>query len=444
MQISPLFEEYQRRLRKITPTYIESYKKVLKEVQASAITYKGQPLDFLYQPIFLTSADMENFRNLIKTINGILAKIMKRYLEDSAFRAYFGFSPLLEKLILKDPGYSVDVPMARFDVFYSLKNGKFQFCELNTDGSSAMTEQQELARIFKTSYALESFSLKYAFADFELLESWVEIVKKNYEEYSKSQILPQVAIVDWLDGEPPSEFIEFQKAFERAGCRTILVDPRQLTYRGGKLYYNDFRIDCVYRRAVTWEVVERADYVRPFIDAYLAGDVCVIGPFRSQIVHNKILFALLHDPEKTGFLTNGERIFIKNHIPYTAVFDIRQADLVKQTIDYKDTLIIKPMDRYASKGVYPGQDYSREEWMHLLQEEAQAEYLVQEFCRVPKIPMAFFGEDEVDFISTNYLIGLFIYNGNLQGILTRAATKNIIGVDAQSYTLPNFLTIPRG
>ena len=33
------------------------------------------------------------------------------------FRKLYGFSPLLEQLILKDPGYSMTVPMARYDIF---------------------------------------------------------------------------------------------------------------------------------------------------------------------------------------------------------------------------------------------------------------------------------------------------------------------------------------
>jgi hypothetical protein len=30
--------------------------------------------------------------------------------------------------------------------------------------------------------------------------------------------MPRVAIVDFFHGEPPAEFVEFQKAFEARGC----------------------------------------------------------------------------------------------------------------------------------------------------------------------------------------------------------------------------------
>jgi hypothetical protein len=77
----------------------------------------------------------------------IIKKVTDRYLEDPAFRRYFGFSPLLEQLILKDPGYRYPVPMSRIDMFYDLISGHFEFCEINTDGSSGMVEARELQRI---------------------------------------------------------------------------------------------------------------------------------------------------------------------------------------------------------------------------------------------------------------------------------------------------------
>ena len=440
MQTRELFNDYHKRVLDNNDLYYSAYKKAIEDVSNSTAQYKGKPVDFLYQPMFLSEMDFNRFDSLTAELYNILNKVIAQYIKDEEFRQHFGFSLLLEELILKEPGYSPDVPIGRFDIFYHYDTGSFQFCELNADGSSGMVEQQEIARIFRDSTAIKEYEGKYSISDFELFDSWVKILQKKYKEFSKGEEKPQVAIIDWLQADPPSEFVEFQKAFEKDGCKTIIVDPRWLEYRDGKLYYKEFRIDCIYRRAVTWEIIERAESVKPFIEAYLAGNVCVVGPLRSQIIHNKIIFALLHDEIKTPFLTEADRDFIKLHIPYTAIFDINDAGQVDDAIANKDKLVLKPMDKYASKGVRIGADYSTEEWIRIINEEAKEEYLLQEFCRVPRVKMAFFNEEnEVEFKESNYIIGLFMYDGRLQGVYTRTGTKNIIGSIVECYTVPNFV-----
>ena len=438
MSTRALFDQYRNQILADQSNYLASYKQVLQQVRHSVAKYRGQPISFLYQPMFLTNTDLAYFEQLTQQLSGILTKVIQQYLTDKSFRQHFGFSPLLEELILKEPGYQGAVPIGRFDVFYDLGSGRVQFCELNTDGSTGMQQQQELAKIFKEDLAIEGFGKEYAFYDFELFDSWVKIVQDKYAEFSNSSHKPQVAIVDWLDATIPTEFTAFQQAFERAGCPTVIADPRHLTYRDRKLYYQDFRIDCIYRRAVTFEMIEKANEITNFITAYLQGDVCVIGSIRSQIVHNKIVFALLHDQDKTPFLTDEERRFVKEYIPFTAIFDPSNANLVTYAKDHKDKLVLKPMDKYASQGVRIGKDYPAAKWQTILLEEAKTEYLMQEFCQIPNVPMAYFTEEKVDFLDTGYILGLFMYDNKLQGIYTRVGTGSNIG-GAECFKVPNLV-----
>jgi len=328
--------------------------------------------------------------------------------------------------------------MGRFDIFYNL-DGSFQFCELNADGSSGMVEARELQRVIGESDAAQELKKSYSLKGFELFDSWAEALLVNYKEFSNSEEKPQIAIIDWFKGDPPSEFIEFKKTFESFGCKTVIASPEELVYIDNKLYYGDFKIDCVYRRAVTWEIIEHQDKVQDFIHAYLDGNVCVVGPLRSQVIHNKIIFAILHDPVKTSFLSEEERAFVKNHIPYTAIFNVENNNLVEFVVNNKDELVLKPMDQYASKGVCIGLDFTREEWERVVKEEAKEEYILQEFCKIPKLPMVMVVDKDVNFVENNYLIGLFMYNEKLQGLYTRTGTKNIIGSIVECYTVPSFI-----
>ncbi|MBN4074352.1 MAG: hypothetical protein COA82_02055 [Alkaliphilus sp.] len=443
METQKIFEMFKERALEDKKKYTEEYYNIVKEVEKSPAKYKGEPVEFLYQPMFIGEEEIRKFEILAKQLMGILKKVINRYLVNEEFRKYFNFSPLLERLILKDFGYHVQVPMARFDIFYHYKKEGFQFCELNADGSSGMLEQRELARIIGKSSLIKSFKEDLRLESFELFNSWANVILENYRLFSGGNEKPQVAIVDWLDGEPPSEFIEFQRVFENAGMKTVIVDPRQLKYKGSKLYHNEFRIDCVYRRAVTVDIIERADEAKELIDAYLEGNVCVVGPFRSQIIHNKIIFSILHDCDATAFLSAEDREFIERHIPHTVVLDGENDKLIDSAIANKNFFVLKPMDKYASKDVCIGKDYSDAEWAKRVKEAAGNNYLIQELCSIPTQPMAIVSSKEVEFKEMNYIIGLFLYNEELQGVYTRVGSQNLIGSVVECYTVPCYLVKER-
>ncbi|WP_350344193.1 glutathionylspermidine synthase family protein [Proteinivorax tanatarense] len=417
--------------------FIKEYQQLKEQVAKSPAIYKGEPIDFLYHPIYLSDKDVVQFTVLTNKLFGILSKVIEMYLQEPSFRKHFPFDPLLEKLILKDPGYSINVPMSRIDVFYH-GEGDFQFCELNADGSSAMVEARELQRIIGESLAVKSHKKEFKISGFELFQSWFDALMINYKEYASSEKLPNIAIVDYIEGEPSKEFQEFKKTFEKNGCSTVIADVRELVYRDGVLYYKDFSIDCIYRRAVTWEIIENVKESRAFIDAYLDGNVCVVGPLRSQLIHNKIIFSILHDESITSFLTEDERSFIKNHVPYTAYFDREDTSLVDDVKENKDLYVLKPLDKYAALGVYVGKDCTLNKWEEVINTVAKQGYLIQKFCHLPNQSLAFFKQNEVEFIDFNYMIGLFCYNQSFVGPYTRSGRKNIIGAVAESFIVPNF------
>lgn len=433
-----VFSQYEKNVLQNKEAYQKDHQKVMAEVEKTPAKYYGKPVKFLYQPMFFDENDIKRFQEASYQLMQILKKVIEYYLKDEKFRSFFGFSPLLEQLILKEPGYDIPVPMGRFDVFYYY-TGEFQFCELNADGSSGMVETRELQNVFENSLALEELKKDYKITTFELFYSWVEALLHNYKQFSGGKEKPRIAIVDRFSSTIPNEFIEFQKVFEERGCPTIIADIRELDYKGGKLFHKDFEIDCIYRRAVTWEIVEEPEETRDFIQAYLDGAVCVVGPLRSQIIHNKNIFSILHDSSKTPFLTEEEREFIAKHIPYTTLFDKENKELVDFTIANKDSLVLKPMDKYASYGVSIGKDFTPEKWQDIINNQAQEGYLLQHFCQLPNMPMAIMDNEDIGFRGTNYVLGLYLYNEKFQGIYTRTSQQNVVGVIGEFSAVPNFL-----
>lgn len=201
--------------------YYNDYQDTVKAVANSDAQYKGEPIPFIYQPILFSQEDIENFEKIGSTLMSITNKVVDKFIQSSEFRKKFGYSQLLEELILADHGYRVNVPIGRFDIFYG-GGDNFKFCELNTDGSSAMNEDNTLARIMMETEPMKKMQGKYEVQYFELIYKWVEESIKIYQEFSKNVSgsvveKPNVAIVDFEGSGTPAEFEEFKRAYINRG-----------------------------------------------------------------------------------------------------------------------------------------------------------------------------------------------------------------------------------
>lgn len=415
--------------------YYEDYKKASERVSNSTAIYKGNPVPFLAHPMFVTENELTQFQKIGQMMLSITNKITNSYIENEEFRKRFGFSKLLEDLILVENGYDINIPIGRFDIFFQ-DYDNFKFCELNTDGSSAMNEDNELAKILLESQALKDLGIEYKLNYFELFLSWVDESIQIYKKYSSEDKKPNVAIVDFIESATTFEFEEFKRAYEERGYNCIIADPRDLKYKDGNLYYEDYKIDLVYRRIVTFELIERSHEVEDFIQAYKDRAVCMIGSIRSQVVHNKIVFKILHDEYTLKLLSEEEKEFVKKHIPYTGIFG-GDISTFNKVLNGKEIYIMKPFDLNASRGVYTGRDFTQEEWEEKLLESWNKDYLYQEYCDPYTRDFVEYENGEAQVKEFKQIIGLFMYNEKLAGLYTRIGENNIISGLTEYYVLPS-------
>lgn len=435
MKDSNINDEYIDLIKNNEEEYIKDYKDTIKKVEDSTAVYKGKPVPFLYHPMFYIKEDIDDFNRIGDMMISIGNKITDHYIEDKEYRKKFGFPKLVEDLIQVDNGYDINVPMGRFDIFYrDIDN--FKFCEINTDGSSAMNEDNELSKILLETKTMKNLKEKYDIDYFELFYSWVDEAIDIYNKFDSSNKNPNVAIVDFKESGTPKEFERFRDTFIDRGCNCIIVDPRELEYREGALYHKDYKIDLVYRRIVTFELIKKADEIKDFLDAYRDMAFCCIGSIKSQVIHNKIFFQVLHEQESLDLLNEAERDFVKNHIPHTGIFAGNE-ETFDYILDHKDKYIMKPMDLNASYGVYVGKDFSQEKWKEKLKESWNKDYLYQEFIEPYKRDFMVFEDGEFKTKSLNTIIGLYMYNEKVKGLYTRIGPNNIISGLTDYYVLPS-------
>lgn len=435
-----LISDYKQLIENNSKKYITDYNKLYKSLEDSPAYFQGEVIPFLYQPLFFQEEDIKKFKKLTDTLARILTKLIDSYLAEQNFRDEFNFSPQLEELIMIDPGYDDKFPMARFDIFYH-PNGKTKFCEINTDGSSGMVKTNTLEKYFLNSEIIKDLSDRYDFDYFELVNNWIDKLLEIYREFSDNdkKDKPNIAIMDFTDCAMISEFKHFKEVISELGYSVKIVDPRELSYDEGVLYSDDFKIDLIYRRAVTTDIMSNYDQVQPLIKAYKNKDICLIGSFRSQIIHDKLIFSILHSDLCKEILTETEISFIKQHIPYTAQIDSLNKKKINDLLNNHTKYVLKPRDSYGSKGVLVGRDYNRQEWKNKLDELELNNYLVQEFCETPEKYMIKFAGDNVEIDKYKYILGLFLYRKEFSGVYTRVGQENVIASVTGCYTLPNFI-----
>lgn len=413
-------------------TYKADYLRMKEALAHSEAIYKGKPVPFLYTPKFFSDQEVDAIRAIIDQATAIFQKVINRYLADGEYRQAFGFAPELEELILLPQVLKHSFPMARYDLFFR-GTDDFHFCELNTDGSSAMNEDRETVRLFKDTLLYQKISGRYVLQDFDLVDRWVAEVREMYQELYQNE-LPQVAILDRFSGQRSPEFERFRLSFEQAGMRAVVVEPHELRFREDFLYYGDMRIDVVYRRLVTTDFMAYYAEHLHLVEAMKQGKTLWIGPIQTQIIHNKMLFAVLHLESFHPMFTEAEVAFIKKHIPYTEVLTADSLSRILK-LDH-DRYILKPMDLYGSRGVYAGRDVDAEAWEKLLLRYADQAYLIQEYVDLDSSAYMNFETDRVE--PFRHISGVFVYRGQMAGFYSRAGQQHVISGVQSGHTLATF------
>lgn len=384
-------------------------------------------------PKMFSEEDRENFRHIAETMVSIFDKTIDAYKKDPGIRRLFGFSPDLNRLIMEEPGYASRIPMLRVDIFYNEKTKDFKFCEFNTDGTSAMFENNTMYDLLSLNNAWQHFSPDHDYM--ELMDTWIDAFLEDVKEASGKDN-PNIVITDILENAYLPELLAFCEAFKKRGLVCEVCDLRKLDYDGTALFSDETgtRFDAVYRRAVTKDVMSHYHDALPLLLAVEEGNVVLVGGFQTQIVHSKQINEVLASERMQEYLSEEERDFLKKHQPYTADLTRRRIpDLEKD----KDRWIIKPKDGYAARGVWAGVDVPSKMWKKLLHDFADNGYIVQEYiphyqtCNVDLI-----NHDASGFQEYSNLTGLYIYNGEFAGVYSRLSDAGIVSTQYNERMTP--------
>ena len=208
-----------------------------------------------------------------------------------------------------------------------------------------------------------------------MLKAFLLNFKVEWRRQGRTAALRTIAIVDQ---SPPRqylypEFVLFQRLFEADGLTAVIVDPKDLEHRDGKLWYSGTRVDLVYNRLTDFDFSEPGS--RTLRTAYLAGDVVVTpNPRAHALFANKKNLALLTDAAALRHCGVDERMIstLLDGIPRTTL--VKGAD-PEELWARRSKLFFKPSSGFGGRAAYRGDKLTRKVWSEIV----SGDYVAQEF-----------------------------------------------------------------
>ncbi|MDY3052820.1 MAG: hypothetical protein SOR89_06600 [Ndongobacter sp.] len=425
--------------------YAREFQELLQRTEAERTLYHGLAIPMTYQGLFLQSEQTALFHRIIRRMVSIGRKVTAEYVANPAYRPGFRFSPEIEKLILIDPGYDIPVPVGRYDIFYN-GGADFRFCELNTDGASAMNEDRVLGGLLLQTEAMKALSKEWTISQFELFQTLVQGLLNRYRSI-RGREAETVAIVDFFDKGTTLEFEQFQRTFEKLGRRCLICSPDEFNYEQHALWATDpktgerLRVDLVYRRVVTSDFVERMASCEAFLQGYRDQAFVMFGSFRSQVMHSKLIFSMLYHPMTDAILTEEERAFVRAHVPMTR--ELLTEEDRENVRSRKDRYILKPYNSYASQGIYLGREYDQDAWNALCKTLPLDAYIYQDYVDVEPTPFIVPENGALRETRLGHVLGLFLYDEQFAGSYTRVGAEGIISGARAYFAAPVFFAVKK-
>lgn len=389
--------------------------------------YHGGPVQWSFVPKIFSRRDLGYLSWIAETMGRIMDKVTRRFVEDEELRRAFGLDPRIEQLACMPSAYETQIPIARVDIFLNEETGAFKFCELNTDGSSGMLVTEEVSRANLLTSTGRAFAAKHAVSTFDIYGACVDAILRCYREAGGAAETPEIVAVDYAESIVREEIEDIAASFEARGARLRFADIRDLAYEDGVLSDARGPIDCVWRRVVISEMLDKPCAGSDALMACAAeGVVPIVGGFRTWPCATKTVFAVLSSPAMDEVLDEEERVFVREHVPATYLLD-EKSDLAR--FADRERWIAKPRDGYNSIGVVAGADCTDEEWERVLLEMAATSGTVQEYVMPYATDNVEGGVNGIGRAFEPYMNmeGLYLLGGSFAGVFTRCGQAAVIG-----------------
>lgn len=412
------------------------------------LIFGGRPLCTVLRPRLMTREQHQLMQRRVRILMRAFGKAYQVATRDATFREQFRLESWEEQLIVGDPGFRDSSPTSRLDAFVMDEAGTMALTEYNAETPAGAGFNDQLAQAFACLPITRAFSRTYQMEPLLAQAGVVNVLLDAYREWSGQRALPRVAIVDWPDVPTKLEFVLYQQFFHSLGIDCVVVDPRAMDYRNGRLIAEGAPVDLIYKRVLITELVKECGLDHAVVRAVRDNVVCMVNPFRSKILHKKASLAALSDERNARLFRPEELEAIRAHIPWTRIVEDRrtvhdgeQVELLPHIAGQRERLVLKPNDDYGGAGIVLGWEVSDSEWQAAIRTALASPYIVQERVPIPSEPFPSLVDGRLEIYDRMLDTAPFVSHGDfMQGQLTRLSTAALLNVTAGGgSTVPTFL-----
>ena len=373
-------------------------------------------------------------------------------LADDRVLAQFGLSDWERELSRVDPGFPDASPVSRLDAFFVDEGRGLRFTEYNAEVPAGGAYNDVLEELFYALPAMRHFLRRWDVRAIPARHGTLHALQEAWEQWSGRRERPRIAIVDWREVPTQSEFALYRDYFVRQGFECVIVDPAEVEYTGGELRAAGGRVDVVYKRVLTTELVERGGIDHPILRAFRDRRVCMVNPPSCKILHKKASLAVLSDERNAGLFDADARAVIAETIPWTRMVEERRTtfgtatiDLLPWIADNRERLVLKPNDEYGGKGIVLGWEVDAAAWADAMRTALAEPYIVQDRIMLPSEPYPSLIDGQLVIADRMVDTAPYAVHGDhVEGCLSRLASVALINVTAGGGSqTPTFLAEPR-
>jgi hypothetical protein len=413
------------------------------KLRAGQATFGGRVLCPFAMPQFVSREDYDHVRAAARGIYGATLKAW-RALGPSLFDLV-GLSDAERELVALDPGVASPSPLSRLDSF--LTPTSYAFVELNAETPAGLGYAEVLADVFMDLGVMrelgKSFRIHRPNPCAKLLDTLIEC----YRHAGGEKPRPTIAIVDYDEVPTRTEHHILKALLEKLGASVLVCDPRKMTFDGGALRHDGAVVDIIYKRLLVNELLDKADQVKPLLDAARAKACVFVNPFGCKPIHKKAIFAVLTDDANQHLFTDAERKAIAETVPWTRVVREGRATYLGKQIDLvsflrdparRAELVLKPNDEYGGKGVFLGFESTEAQWDDAIAAALKSPYVAQRKVDIGRqaFPVCSPGLPAKDFVVD---LDPYLFFGEVEGFLTRLSGSSLANVTSGGGQVPAFV-----
>ena len=406
--------------------------------------FGGRMLSPYLRPHFVTRDEWQRITSTCETLWSAIEKVGRIAPNDKLMLEQIGLTEGERELVAVDPGYEEVSVTSRLDSF--LTNESYRFVELNAECPAGIAYQDVAAEIFCELPLMREFSRQHRVTPMYCRQHMLDALIAIYERVRGRGEKPQIAIVDYKGLPTQREFELFKEYFEKGGYSTTVADPRDLEMREGKLHHGNFRIDLVYRRVLTTELLEKIDECTAFVEAYRSGAAVFVNSFLTKYVHKKMLFGVLTDERHQHHFSQAEQDAIRSSVPWTrraeeakTTYDGSEIDLLDFVRAKRDMLVLKPNDDYGGHGIFIGWESDEGAWDQAIGKALTGDYLAQERVTTSREIFPFVDETGVHMIEQLLDLDPLLFFGRVKGAFTRLSSSSLANVTSGAGMVPTMI-----